>query len=59
MRYGLGLLRGVSFAAPIGAPIASSEGCRSSLWDGAFRRITPGALARLLGVLSSVVGGRA
>jgi hypothetical protein len=52
-------LRGVSFAAPIGAPIASSSGCRSPLWDRAFWRITPGALARLLGVLLLLVGGRA
>jgi hypothetical protein len=59
MRCGLLLLQGVSFGAPIGAPIASSDGCRSPSWDGASRRITPGALARLLWVLLSVVGGRA
>jgi hypothetical protein len=58
MRCGL-FLQGVSFAAPIGAPIASSNGCRSPLWDGTFQRITPGALALLLCVLLSVVGGRA
>jgi hypothetical protein len=56
MRCGF-LSRGVSFGAPIGAPIASSNGCRSPLWDGTFRRITPGALALLLCVLLSVVGG--
>ena len=59
MSCGLLLLRGVSFAAPVGAPVALSDGCRSPLWDSAFRRLTPGALARLLGVLWSVVGGRA
>jgi hypothetical protein len=44
--------------APVAAPFASSREPRSPLWDGAFRRITPGALSLLLcGLLS--VGGRA
>jgi hypothetical protein len=44
---------------PLASPVALSHDRRSPLWHGAFRQITPGALALLLCVLSSFVGGRA
>jgi hypothetical protein len=42
---------------PIAVPFALSHGRRSPLWDAAFRRITPGALAPVV-VLLSLPGGR-
>jgi hypothetical protein len=39
------LLRGVPLACPFACPLALSHKRRSPLWRGAFRRITPGALA--------------
>jgi hypothetical protein len=45
--------------APLAAPIASSQMCRTPLWDGAFWRITPGALSAVAVQLSLLTGGRA
>jgi hypothetical protein len=45
--------------APVAAPFASSREPRPPLWDGAFQRITPGALSLLWCVLLSLPGGRA
>jgi hypothetical protein len=45
--------------APVGAPLALSHDRHSPLWQRASRQLTPGALARLLCVLLSFVGGRA
>jgi len=44
--------------APLAAPFASSQDVRASLWDAAFRLITPGALSPLLCLLLSLAGGR-
>jgi hypothetical protein len=43
--------------APVAAPLASSHGRRTPLWDGAFRRITPGVLSAVR-VLLFPAGGR-
>jgi hypothetical protein len=48
---------GVPVAVPFAVPIASSHDRHSPLRDGAFRRITPGALAAVR-VLVSRAGGR-
>jgi hypothetical protein len=45
--------------APVAAPVASSQECPAFLWDGAFRRITPGALSLRLSVLLFLPGGQA
>jgi hypothetical protein len=42
---------------PVAAPLALSQKRQASLWHGAFRQITPGALPLPLGVLSSLAGG--
>jgi hypothetical protein len=56
MRRGL-LLQDVPFACPFACPLARSHERRSPLWRGAFRRITPGALAVFGVVLLSWMGG--
>lgn len=56
MRRGL-LLQGVPFGSPLACPLASSHDRRSPLWRGAFRRITPGALAVCGVVLLVWLGG--
>jgi hypothetical protein len=44
--------------APVAAPFASSHERRAPLWDGAFRRITPGALSAVRVLLLFPAGGR-
>ena len=44
--------------APVAVPFASSHDRHAPLWDGASRRITPGALSLLSCVLLSLAGGR-
>jgi len=56
MRCGL-LLQNVPLAPPIASPVAPSHERCLPLWHGAFRQITPGALA-LGGVVLSFWLGR-
>lgn len=44
---------------PFAAPFASSQECHTSLWDGRFWRITPGALSAMRVLLMFPDGGRA
>jgi hypothetical protein len=44
--------------APLAAPIASSQERHTSLRDGRFWRITPGALSAVAVQLSLLTGGR-
>jgi hypothetical protein len=51
------LLQGVPFGSPIACPLALSHDRHSPLSAGAFRRITPGALAVCGVVLMVWFGG--